>query len=406
MTSEPDSTPGRRPPTIELKATEVGAEKPADAPEPGMGGGVADDSAETATSPGQPAGGPSAGGGRGGLLTTALAGIAAAAIGAFVIGAGLWYFGYIPLHQAPAPSAQAPTDSVVSEISAELKKIEGAIAAQRPAPTQPPAQTQQPDPALVSRIAAVEAQTKSLGDQLAALNRRVDDVAGAAQGALTQAKSAAAAAQNGVTRADLDALSARIAALDSAVKKLADDVTHQPRSANDRAARLTAVTEALRAAVERGAPYGAELAAAKSFGADQNATAALEPFAAAGVPSAAALARELAALIPALQHAVEPAANDGSFLGRLETNAQHLVRITPVDAPVGDDPASVVTRINVDAARADIAAALTDIAKLPEAAKPVTAAWVQKAQARDAAVAASRKLAADALAALDKPNSQ
>ncbi len=412
MTSEPDSTPGRRPPTIELTATEVGAEKPAAAPEPAVGG-TADESAETKTSSGQPAGGSSAGSGGGGLLTTALAGIAAGAIGVLVIGAGLWYFGYSPLHQGPTPSAQAPTDSVTSEISAELKKIEGAIAAQRSAPTPQPAQTQQPDPALVSRLAAVEAQTKSLGDQLAALGRRVDDVAGAAQGALAQAKSAATAAdaaktaaQNGVARGDLDALSARIAALDSAVKKLADDVTHQPRSANDRAARLTAVTEALRAAVERGAPYQAELAAAKSFGAEPNATAALEPFAAAGVPSVAALAHELAALMPALQHAVEPAANDGSFLGRLETNAQHLVRITPVDAPVGDDPASVVTRINVDAARADIAAALTDIAKLPDAAKPVTAAWVQKAQARDAAVAASRKLAADALAALDKPNSQ
>ena len=35
MTSEPDSTPRRRPPTIDLTATEVEAEKPAAAPQPG-----------------------------------------------------------------------------------------------------------------------------------------------------------------------------------------------------------------------------------------------------------------------------------------------------------------------------------------------------------------------------------
>jgi hypothetical protein len=84
-------------------------------------------------------------------------------------------------------------------------------------------------------------------------------------------------------------------------------------------------------------------------------------------------------------------------------NAQHLVRVTPVDAPAGDDSLSVAARIGADAARADIAAALADIAKLPESARSLTAAWVRKAEARNAAVAASRQLAASALAALGKP---
>ena len=262
-------------------------------------------------------------------------------------------------------------------------------------------------------MAAAEAATKSLSDSLAALTRRVDDVAAAAQTALAQAKSAStaadaakSAAQAGVARSDLDALAARIAALESTVKTLADDIKHETATADDRPARLAVAAEALRATVERGAPYQAELAAAKSLGADPSATAPLAAFAASGVPGAAALGRELAGLVPALQQAAEPAANNSSFLSRLESNAQHLVRITPVDAPPGDDPASVVTRINVDAAHADIAAALADIAKLPDAAKPLAAAWVEKAQARNAAMAASRKLAADALAALSKPKPQ
>jgi hypothetical protein len=93
-------------------------------------------------------------------------------------------------------------------------------------------------------------------------------------------------------------------------------------------------------------------------------------------------------------------------LGRLESNAQKLVHITPIDAPVGDDPASVIARINVDAARADIPAALADIAKLPDQAKSVADPWVKKAQDRNAAIAASRRIDADAFAALGKPGPQ
>jgi len=405
--SEPDSTPPRRPPTIELKATEVEADKPGAGNDPAAESARTDDAGQPSPKPA--AGGPGGPGGARSYIITAFASIAAGALVVAAIGVGLWFGGYVPPREPPvSPSAQPPSSAAIADISARLKKIEGAIAAQ-----QQPVPPQLADPALVSRLAAAEAATKSLSDSLAALTHRVDEVAAAAQTALAQAKSAAAAAdaaksaaQTGVARSDLDALATRIAALEGAVKTLADDVKHQSATADDRAARFTIAAEALRAAVERGAPYQAELAAAKSLGADQSATAPLEPFAGSGVPGAAALARELAGLAPALQQAAEPASNNSSFLGRLESNAQRLVRITPVDAPPGDDPASVVTRIGVDAAHTDIAAALADVAKLPDAAKPLAAAWVEKAQARNAAIAASRKLAADALAALSKPNPQ
>jgi hypothetical protein len=404
MTSEPDSTSGRRPPTIELKATEVGAEPPAAAPQAGEPD-PATAGAQTESSPSQPSGGPAARPPHSPIMA-AIGGVLAGALAVAATGAGLWFGGYVPAREPAAVStAQAPNE--VAEIAARLKKIESALQ------TQKPASQQQPDPALVSRMAAADAATKSLGDALAALNRRVDDVAVAAQNALahasaatTAADAATSAAQIDVAHSDIDALAARIAALESAQKALADEVTRRSSSADDRVARFTIAAEALRAAVERGAPYQAELAAVKSRGADQSAITTLAPFADAGVPSAAALAHELAALVPALQQAAEPAPGNSTFLGRLESNAQHLIRITPVDAPAGDDAASVVTRISVDAAHADIAGALADIAKLPEAAKPIAAAWVQKAQARNAVLAASRQLAAGALAALAKPNPQ
>jgi hypothetical protein len=187
------------------------------------------------------------------------------------------------------------------------------------------------------------------------------------------------------------------------VKSLSDNATRQNTSADDGAARLMIAAEVLRAAVERGTPYQVELAAVKGFGADQNATAPLEPFAASGVPGAAALAIELVTLVPALTEAVEPKETQSTFLDRIKVNAQRLVRSTPLDAPAGDDPRSVATRIGFDAAHGDIDAALADIAKLPDAAKSVAAPWVHKAQARTVAITASRQLAANALAALSKP---
>jgi hypothetical protein len=412
MTSEPDSTPRRRPPTIDLTATEVDAEKPAAAQEPSQEPAkeAAAAHAPSEGSSGQQSGGPAAGRPRSRVMAT-VAGAILGAIAVVAIGAGLWFGGYVPPGLlAVSPSPQPTNSAAIADISARLKKIEGAIATQQ---QQKPVPPPPPDPALASRLATAEAATKSLSDSLAALTRRTDDVAAAAQTALAQAKSAStaadavkSAAQADVARSDLDALAARIAALESTVKTLSEGLKHETATADDRAARLALATEALRATVERGAPYPAELAAAKSLGADQSATAALEPFATAGLPAARALAHELASLTQALQQAAAPAASNSSFLGRLENNAQRLVRITPADAPAGDDAASVVTRISVDAAHADIAAALADIAKLPDAAKPLAAAWVEKAQARNAAIAASRKLAADALAALSKPNPQ
>jgi hypothetical protein len=285
-------------------------------------------------------------------------------------------------------------------VTARLDKIERAIEAPRS------------DPALGSRIAELAAQSKALGDNVAALTRRVDEIAAASQSAGKQADNAlnaaeaaksasATAGKDAAQRSDVDGLATRIMALESAVKGLAAATAPLTSAgANDRAARLTVAAEALRAAVERGAPLQAELSAVQALGVDRNATAALEPFAANGVPSTTALARDLERLVPALQDASEPRSGEASFLDRLKSNAQKLVRITPLNAPPGNDPQALVERIRLDAARADITAAMADLNMLPEAAKSLAADWSKKAAAREAAVAASRKIAADALAAL------
>jgi hypothetical protein len=400
MTSDADSTPRRRPPTIDLTAKEVETERP---PQTSGGPQAGTDRAPEgdATRPRMPWGLADP------PKSYALA-AAAGAIATAAIIAGFWLVGFAPVRGGPPPTATAPTatapvpdTAAVGEISARLDKIQGAL------------QARQADSALATRVAAAEAETKALGDTLAALNRRLDEIAVTARGALARADAASAAAdaskkaaQTGVERGDLDALANRIAGLERAVKSLGDDVARRPASADDRAARMTVAAEALRAVVERGAPYQAELAAMKSLGVEESALAPLEPFATDGVPSNAALARELAALTPALLRASGAAPSDGSLLGRMEMSAQKLVRIMPVDAPPGDDAAAVLARANAAAARADLDAALADIARLPEAARSLAEPWTKKAQARDSAIAAGRRIAADALAALGKPAAQ
>ncbi len=388
--SEPDNTPRRRPPTIDLTAKELETEETAPPQDSTASGAAADRAASSESAPSS-------------RVVPYATGIVAGAVVVAAIVAGLWFAGLLPPHEAATPNA--PTASAGDEVSSRLDRIQQAL------------QTPRTDASLAAKVAAAEAHAKSLGDAQAALSRRVDEVAAAAQSAQMQGKSASAAAeqaksaaQGGLQDGDLDALADRIAALESTVKSLRADVAQHAANADNSAARAVVVAEALRAAVERGAPYQPELAAAKSFGADQNASAALAPFAADGVPSAAALGRELSALIPALEQATEPQSKAGSFLGRLQSRAEKLVRVTPLGtnaaAPAGDDPASLVARINIDADRGDIAAALADIARLPEQARARAAVWIKKAQAREAALAASERIAADALAAIAKPVSQ
>ncbi len=396
MTSEPDSTPRRRPPTIDLTAKEVEPEIPSSMQE------SAADAAEDRTTHKEVPGEPN----RANFLARVSPYAVGALVGAVVLGAimaGFWMAGVFPPQQtAAAPGAQGAKAAATDEISSRLDKIQQALQAPRA------------DQALAARVAAAEAQTKSLGDSLAALNRRLDEVATASQGALAQAKTAAAAAadamnnaaRTGVEQSDIDALNNRIAALENTMKSLSAEAAQRTPSADDRAARLTVAAEALRAAVERGAPYQAELAAVATLGADQTATAPLELFAADGLPNAAALAQEFALLTPSLLQASGAAPRESSFLGKLEAHVQKLVRITPIEAPAGDDPSSVIARINIDAARGDIAAALAGIARLPEAARALAASWVKKAEAREAAIAASRRIAADALTAIGRPAPQ
>ena len=307
-----------------------------------------------------------------------------------------------PVVSAPPPAVTKALD----ELTARVAKLEAAVQNPKPAP---------PDLALASRFAALENALKPLGDAVNAANKRVDDLTASLRDTRARLDTSAKALDDLIAaqrqhpaaeKADLDKLDARLVTLEAATKSLA--TTAAAAGAADKSAdrnlRTAVLANALRSAVMRGVPYAAELAGLKAQVADPQALAPLDAFAATGAPSQAALAQELAGLMPAITRAAEPggSAAEGNFMQRLRARASEFVQIRPVGDAAGDDPAAIVARLNNEIARQDIAGAVADLAKLPAAAKAPAAGFIAKVQARAAAITAAQRVAADALSSLGK----
>jgi hypothetical protein len=266
----------------------------------------------------------------------------------------------------PAPAQVDPR--TVEDMAARLAKLESAQAAPRAPVT---------DPVVLGRINAAESETKSLADNAAALSRR--------------AEAADAAVRD--TNSRIEKLTAALAEVQTTARAAA--------AGSDRASRLAVAASALRNAVEHGDPFTAELAIVKPLAPDANAIALLEPFAASGVPGNVALGQELVTIVRPLLRASDQAPADAGFLDRLQANAQKLVRVRPVDEePRGDDRVAILFRAEQRASQGNVAAAMTELAKLPADARAPMQAWIAMAEARNKALDAGRRLAGDAVAAL------
>jgi hypothetical protein len=260
----------------------------------------------------------------------------------------------------------------------------------------------------LGNLPAAETATKMASDHFVSLNKRLDDLASNVRDARSRAENAAAAAEAAQKaagnapeqgRGDTEALSSRIAALEQSTRANDRDL-----AADDKVSRRAVVASALRDAVERGNPFTAELAVAKTFAVDSAALTPLEGFASTGVPSTVSLARELSALTQPMTKLIGEPARSGGVMEKIQASAERLVRIRPVGDAPGDDPSAVVARLEAKAARNDISGALTDLGKLPATVRAPAEPWIKRVAARDAALAASRQFAQDALGALGKPS--
>ena len=363
----PDSGRAKRaPPTIDLEATEISGET-RNAAEDVQPEGRSEMPAATAISA---------------WVIAAVSGAVAASLVICVA----WMLGWPAVPVTPAaPQVNA---AAIDELAARVAGVESRTS--KPAASAP-------DPAVVSRIEALEKSLVALRGELAAVRAQSEKLAAAVNDVKSTPRESSSAP------VDLSAINERIAQVERAMRAQVSEVAQESaKPADDVPLRRVVAAALLDVSVRHGDPYTAALAAAKSLADNADALKPLESFAASGVPSAYALSRELLTLVPKLSPpAPENSATGSGIVDRLQAGAAKLVRIQRTDT-VGNDRGAVVARVTAAALHNDLTEARRELNTLAPADRAAAQAWLDKADARDAALAASRQFATDAMAALAK----
>jgi hypothetical protein len=365
-TPSPDSGRARRaPPTIDLEASEVSGETRNTREDP-----------QPEPIPPEPS--PA-------ISPWVIAGLSGAVAASLVICVG-WLLGWPAV--LPATSSPPPFNAaVIDDLAARVASIDAKIS--KPAA---PA----PDPAMVGRVEALDKSLASLRGELSGLRAQSEKLAAAVNDVKSTPRESAPSV-------DLSAINERIAQVERATRAQVSEIAQESaRPADDVPLRRIVAASLLDVSVRQGEPYVAALAAAKSLAENADALKPLDGFAATGVPSAASLSRELLTLVPKLSPAQESTTSGSGIVDRLQAGAAKLVRIERTDG-VGNDRGAVVARVTAAALRNDFAEARRELKTLPPADRAAAQAWLDKADARDAALAASRQFASEAMAVLAKP---
>ncbi|MHC2434184.1 COG4223 family protein [Bradyrhizobium sp. USDA 4451] len=407
----PDSRPKRAPPTIDLQATDISSEPPnaEGAEEAGKDTGneaerpsvdaaalgvepQADAAPQTEPQHGTASAAPDAEPARP-VSPWVVAPLSGAVAAALVIGVG-WLLGWPTVQQ---PSAAEPNAAAVDELGTRVSALESKA-------SRPPAAAA--DPATTARLEALDKSIAALRSELAATRAQSDKLAAVVN-------DAKAAPRDGAAAPDISGITARIDKVEGALKaqgaaiarqdgKIAD--TKAEAKADDVPLRRVVAASLLDGAVRHGDPYASALEAAKALSDDAAVLKPLETFATSGVPSPAALCRELIEIVPQLAPpAPDAAAANAGLVDRLQAGASKLIRIERADG-TGSDRSSIVARVTSAAVHNDLALTERELKSLPPADRTAAQAWLAKVDARRAALDASRKFADNAMAALATVN--
>lgn len=387
----------RKPPTIDLAATDV-TESPRvfDAPEtPGATASASAHSETSAESTADPKSESSASSSpatsrASSIVLSAIMG----AVAAVLVLAGAKFAGLL---DPPPPATALAAKSDVDALGTRVAKIETDVA--KPVPAPRPVT----DPAIVTRLDAVEKSLTSLRGDVAAVRGQSEKTSAA----ISELKSAPPqSVMTGESQAapavDTSAIEERIAKIERATAALSAAATApapQPvETPNIR--RLDAVIN-LEKAMRHGAPYAPALVAARSVAGDSDALRALDPFAASGIPSADALCKELLALLPQLAPKPEAPPAPSGIIERLQQSFVKLVRIQRTDTPASG-AAGIIARATAAAQRNDLSEAKREILLLPPTDRVPARPWIAKVEGRDKALAASEQFTMDTLTAISK----
>lgn len=385
--------PKRAPPTIELEATDVSPANAGVNEAASQAGFEAAEAAHDAVADASPDSVPHSersASRRPPILIPALSGAVAASL---VVGLAWWMESSGSTAAPEPPPPPQVSSAAFDDLKTRLARVESKPAAppiEAPSPAVP-------DAATVARIDALEKSLTALRGDLAAARSQ-------SESATAAVKELQSAPREVATAPDLSGVNERLAQIERAAGALKTETAQQSaKPADDRPLRRVVAASLLDGQVRQGESYAAALDQAKSLAVDATALAPLNAFAATGVPTVESLSRDLLAL-PNLSPPLESTLAGAGFVDRLQAGAARLVRIQRTDAVAGDGRGAIVARARAAARRNDIAQARHELSTLAPADRAAAQSWIDRVDARDAALAASRQFAADAMAALTKPS--
>src|SRR5436190_8466346 len=382
--------PKREPPTIDLEATEVSSETKSAAEASSEAPSEPSPEPTPEAPPVSPVDAPAPRP----VSPWIVAPVSGAVAAALVIGVGsmLGWPAIQPASAPPAPQLSTAIDALTARVAGLEPKVGKPV----------------PDPAAATRTETLEKTVAALRAELAATRAQGEKLASA----INDVKSVPRG--DGAVSPDISGLDERIAKIESQIRTQSAEIAQQgskladtkadAKPADDMPLRRLVSAALLDVLVRVGDPYPAALAATKALAPNPDVLKPLDQFAVKGVPNANRLSTELLALVPKLSPAAQQneATTGTGIAERLPAGAAKLVKIERPDT-AGNDRCAVVARITAAALRNDFNEARRELKTLEPADRAAAQSWLERADARDAALAASRQFAADAMAVLAKP---
>ena len=329
-----------------------------------------------------------------------------------VVGAGDG--GLVPAAGTPA----APDTQASDALRAEIETLRDELAELRSQPA--PAGADAADLTDANaRIESVSVLVEEMRAQLAQLSERAEaDGAGGDAAALEEFRTnlsqleerMAALPAEGAT-ADAEALRAEMARVEESVRSAAEEAAASAsETANAAASRIEALerslaelsarveeqdqmpsvalaiaASALKAAIDRGAPFLSELETFAGLAPEAPEIAELRSMAATGVPTRTAIAAETDAAAVRIIEAGRVIDPQAGMLDRLWASAQSLVTVRPIGQVQGEDVPAIVARVEAAIQAGDYERAIAEYDSLPQDAQAAGAEFIAKVRARHAA---------------------
>lgn len=290
-----------------------------------------------------------------GLIAASLLGGVIALGGA----AGLQYWGVLP-----SLGTNEKAEASLNLMSTEIEQLKAGLAEQAAATPKvdlSPLETKLA--ALEEKVAKVPEANGLSADadaRIAALAEQVKAVETAGSALKTESETARAA------------LEMRIEAIEKKLDQPRDDVE----------VAVAIASAGLKAAIDRGGPFAAELSTLEGIKPDEPAVKELKAFAETGVPSRARLVAEFPRVADAILAASRTDDPNQSLTDRLMSSALSAIQVRPVGEVEGEGPGAIVARIETRLTNGDFTAAAAEWEKLPAPAKAASEAYKTTLDAR------------------------